>query len=132
MIQLRTLLLLVLAAATAGAQGAEPIVRLDSEIGYLVVAIQRSGCRFSRNGLEYDAAAAAEHLREKYAFVARGKPLGDTETVIERVATRSSITGRPYEVRCPGQDPVPLASWLRAALVRARASGGPGQTPESH
>ena len=41
---------------------------------------------------------------------------------IERAASKSSISGRAYQVRCPGQPVQPAASWFRTKLDALRGS----------
>ena len=109
-------------ALLSGAGAQSPSVA-QVETGYLVGLVEASGCTFIRNGMAYDAVRAAAHLREKSAMVAATGAIGTTEAFIERVATRSSLTGRLYEVSCVGHERVATAGWLREALARYRASG---------
>jgi len=128
MSQVRCLLLvLTLVSASASASTPESV---KQEIGILISTVESSTCRFRRNGIEYDAAKAGAHFRGKYAVVSAGAVFETTEAFIEKVATRSSVTGTPYDVRCAGQERIPLASWLRAALARSRGIRDPRDTRE--
>jgi len=52
---------------------------------------------FIRNGKEYDAASAAKFLRGKWE--AQDKEINTAAEFIEKVATKSSTTGKPYRIR---------------------------------
>ncbi len=114
-------LLLLLALCARVGLASPPDV--NEEVTHLVSLVESSGCEFYRNGLSYDGARAAGHLSEKYALVSAAGKIATGEIFIERVATRSSITGIPYGVKCGGSERVPLADWLNAALARHRATG---------
>lgn len=91
------------------------------EINFLLGYIGGSGCEFYRNGTWHDARTAQTHLKDKYQYlIARGL-VATAEDFIERVATKSSFTGEPYQVRCSGGGSVMTQIWLRKELVRFRA-----------
>lgn len=93
------------------------------EITYLLDTIRHSSCTFIRNGKGYDGAAAADHISAKYEHF---KPeIRTTEDFIARAATKSEMTGVPYQVRCNDGAPTAAADWLRAALM-AHRSATPG------
>jgi hypothetical protein len=92
----------------------------QTEVEYLLSAVANSGCEFNRNGEWYDSQKASAHLRAKYnALVALGH-FATAMDFIEGVATKSSLTGRAYLIRCAGAGPVPTDQWLREALARYR------------
>lgn len=87
------------------------------EIEHLLESVRDSECTFVRNGVDADGAAAAAHLRTKYAYVKRW--VGSAEDFIRLAASASSITGEPYRVRCGGSEG-PSADWLETELRRYR------------
>ena len=90
-----------------------------AEIEQLLREIGTSGCTFIRNGKEHSAEAAEDHLRMKYR---RGKRYADTtENFIDRLATASSWTKKPYMIACPGDLPVPTGTWLHLRLDELRS-----------
>ena len=90
----------------------------DTEIHALIQAVAESECEFSRNGSVYSAEAAAEHLELKYS---RGKRYADSaEAFIDRLASKSSWSGKPYQMICDGQTQ-PTGDWLSATLEEIRA-----------
>ena len=90
----------------------------DPEIQALLHSVETSGCQFQRNGALHDAADAADHLRLKYG---RGKRhVNSAEQFIDRLATESSWTGRPYTIICDGSEE-PTGAWLHRRLAEQRA-----------
>jgi hypothetical protein len=95
---------------------ATPSPRAPEDIQYLLDAIERSGCEFYRNGSWYAAAEARSHLASKYREVDKRRPVRSAQDFIDWVGTRSSMSGEPYRVRCPGSDAMTSAEWFRRAL----------------
>lgn len=119
---MRTVLAFVftLAAASAGAAPLPAAAR--AEVDALLTRLQSSGCEFNRNGSWHAGAEARAHLLKKLD-VLEGKGLVQTaEQFIERGAASSSMSGKPYLVRCPAKAPVESAKWLTAELQTLRAA----------
>ena len=91
----------------------------EAEIEHLITAIGESECVFVRNGKRHSARDAEDHIRMKYR---RAKRYASTaELFIERLASKSSMSKKPYWMECPGNDPVRSGDWLNAELERYRA-----------
>ena len=121
--------LLLLGGLLTASVGAAPLpASARAEVDALLSHLQASGCEFNRNGSWYAGADAKTHLLKKLDYL-EGKDLVKTaEQFIERGASGSSMSGKPYLVRCAGKAPVESAKWLTAELqtVRAaRAASGP-------
>lgn len=86
----------------------------EEEIEYLLDAVGSSGCTFVRNGKQHDAEDAEDHLRMKYRRGKRYAPT--TEKFIERLASASSMSKKPYHIECPGDDVMLTGEWLKAKL----------------
>jgi hypothetical protein len=86
--------------------------RTHGEIVHLLDYLARSGCQFNRNGSWYDAQKARDHLQEKYVYLQKRDLVPDAQAFIERAASTSSMSGKPYEVRCGTAQPVPSGRWL--------------------
>ena len=99
----------------------------EEEIAHLLPYIEQSDCVFTRNGKEYSGAEAQEHIRTKYDYVKR--KVKRAEEFIEYAATKSSMTGRPYLVRC-GEEELLTAEWLKAELAEFRQSPGEAAAPD--
>jgi hypothetical protein len=85
-----------------------------AKIEYLLDSIGSSECIFIRNGKEHEAAGAEDHLRMKYR---RGKKrVASPESFIKRIATKSSFSGKPYRIRCVGEEEQLTAKWLTEKL----------------
>jgi Family of unknown function (DUF5329) len=110
---------------------AAPTPDAKAEIEYLLSAVASSDCRFYRNGSWYDAKSAAAHLRGKYESLAAKGLIGGTDDFIERAATKSSLSGRDYAIKCEGITEMSSRQWLTNLLVAYRATraaaprGGP-------
>ncbi len=116
---------LMLAWSACGAAGLSTTAR--AEIDALLVKLERSGCRFNRNGSWYDAAQAREHLQRKLDYAIEHDMLGSPEQFIAEAASRSSMSGEEYLVHCPGGQPQASATWLHARLdeIRRQAAKKP-------
>jgi hypothetical protein len=115
-------LALGLGLATALAARAEPQAIAQQEINYLIRYIGDSGCEFGRNGIWNNGKAAEAHVRGKYEFLLNFGLIDATEDFIDKAATRSSLSGHAYEIRCGGDLSIPSSLWLSNALARYRAS----------
>ena len=104
------------------AHAAQPAPAAKAEIEYLLSAVASSDCRFYRNGTWYDAKSAAAHLRGKYETLAARGLIGDTDDFIDRAATKSSLSGRDYAIKCEGIAEMSSRQWLTDLLVAYRAS----------
>jgi hypothetical protein len=103
------------------AQAAPPAVAVD-EINYLLGFIDRSGCKFYRNGSWYDSHRTQSHLRIKYNYLAAHDRIKTADDFIEQGATRSSMSGEEYQIQCETGPVVTSNRWLRTALVGYRSS----------
>ncbi|MBV1776352.1 DUF5329 domain-containing protein [Burkholderiaceae bacterium DAT-1] len=92
-----------------------------SEIPYLLNYLKQSGCQFNRNGTWYAAAEAVDHLNQKYDYLLKKGMLATTEDFITKAASESSMSGKPYHVKCAGAAEVESGPWLRAVLGKYRA-----------
>ena len=120
----RVLRVVVLMAGLHGATGSHAALTPagQMEVEHLFGFIAASGCEFNRNGTWYDSEKAAAHLRSKYGFLKYS--LSVPEDFIDRAAAASSMTGKPYEVRCAGRAPIPSTRWLTDELTRFRLQPG--------
>ncbi|MDJ0917497.1 MAG: DUF5329 domain-containing protein [Woeseiaceae bacterium] len=110
---LAALLLSLAANADIGEQSA-------AEIEHLINSIAVSDCTFVRNGKRHSPVAAEKHLRMK---LKRGKRyVSDAESFIERLASKSSMSKKPYFIECDGAEPVPSGDWLMERLAEFRSS----------
>lgn len=89
------------------------------EIQGLLDFVEHSECRFVRNGNEYPGAQARAHLGKKLNYLEGRNMVSSAEDFINLGATKSSVTGTAYEVRCP-TGVQPASTWLTTELKRQR------------
>jgi len=109
---------LALGPGAAVDAAAQPSAGAVQEIDHMLSYVAGSGCGFFRNGSWYDAQRALDHLRTKYDYLRSG--ITSSEEFIERAATKSSLSGQPYLVRCGAGTPVASGTWLMDELARYR------------
>jgi len=112
----------ICAATATCAQAAVPAAA-RVEIVELLRRIGTSGCEFRRNGFGYDSTRAAQHLQLKFDVLAARDAIRSAEDFIDKAATRSSLTGLAYEVRCAGTAAAPSGQWLHEQLSQMRRPG---------
>ncbi|APO96121.1 DUF5329 domain-containing protein [Xanthomonas vesicatoria] len=123
----RFLFLLLLTCGNVCAQGVSATT--SREITQLFTALKQSNCEFSRNGSWHDAPEASAHLQRKYAYLQKKGLVTSTESFIALAATKSSMSGTPYAVRCGQAAPVASQTWFTdklRALRNAPAAGAMG------
>ncbi len=96
-----------------------------AEIDALHGRLAASQCRFNRNGTWYEAPEARAHLARKLTYRLDKELVGNAEQFIDLAATKSSMSGEPYLVACPGGPAVQSRAWLLAELQTLRAHQPP-------
>jgi hypothetical protein len=113
---------LLVALSYGPAVPAAPPAMAQTEINYLLGFIERSGCQFYRNGKWYDSAQAQAHLRRKYDVLAARNRIETAVDFIDQAATRSSLSGEAYAIKCNNGPVVTTNAWLAEVLARYRSS----------
>jgi hypothetical protein len=114
-------LLAALLFAAAGVAGELPAAE-ERLIEALIAGVAgMTDAAFIRNDRSYDAATAAEFLRRKWRRHAA--EVRSAEDFIEKVASGSSTTGRPYRIRLGDGRELPCATVLREELRTLRKNG---------
>ena len=106
--------------------GSLPLFAAESrnpEVDHILTFVRDSSCTFIRNGSDHTSAEAADHIAMKARHA--GVKVTNGDTLIDLVATKSSITGQPYHVRCPGHPEMESGTWLHTELNRFRKSLAP-------
>jgi len=122
---LRLLTIVVLSYLPGTSYSAELSPSTQAEIKALLENLRTSECRFSRNRSWHSGAAAHDHLKRKFNYLVKKGLIAKTEDFITHAATRSSITGEPYQVQCPGRDPELSGAWLIHQLEHLRKTQKP-------
>ena len=94
---------------------------MDDEIDYLISSVGKGGCTFIRNGKTHTGREARAHLRSKRRLNAH--LIDSAETFIEKIASKSSMSGKPYLISCRAKGKQTAAEWFTALLVEYRRSG---------
>lgn len=102
-------LLLTLAGAHADVPPGQ-----EAEVEYLLVYLENSGCNMVRNGKTFSGEEGGNHVRRKYEYFR--DDISSTEEFIELSATKSTMSGKTYQVHCPGEPPIDSADWLLEEL----------------
>lgn len=85
------------------------------------------GAVFIRNGKEYDARAAAEHLRKKWNYVK--DEIKTARDFIDKIATKSSLSGQPYRIRLADGREFKSGEYLHAQLKEIEKADPPPDQP---
>ena len=86
------------------------------KIESLIAFIAKQEGVFLRNGGEYTPGQAAEHLRMKWKK--GGSAIKTADIFIEKLASTSSVSGKPYQIRLKNGQLVNLGPLLKAELKR--------------
>jgi hypothetical protein len=93
-----------------------------SEIHALLSKLEISGCRFNRNGSWFSGSEAKDHLLRKLEYIEGRSTVQSTEQFIELAASKSSSSGKPYQVQCGAEVAVDSRRWLAGQLALLRGS----------
>ncbi|NOQ90355.1 MAG: hypothetical protein GQ549_05360 [Gammaproteobacteria bacterium] len=88
------------------------------EVNHLLTFVKNSGCVIDRNGSVHPAEEGVSHIEMKYDYFR--DDIGSTEEFIELSATRSTMSGDYYTVKCTGKETIKTQDWLLAELKRYR------------
>ncbi|QQN99635.1 MULTISPECIES: DUF5329 domain-containing protein [Pseudomonas] len=98
---------------------AQATPQATQEIKGLLDFVEHSECQFVRNGIEFPGNRARAHLEKKLNYLEGKNMVNSAEDFIDLAATKSSMSGRAYEVRCP-EGAQPASTWLKRELQRQR------------
>ena len=91
---------------------------VDVEIDHILDSVAASDCIFIRNGKEHNPESARDHLTLKRN---RGKKYYSTaDEFVERLASSSSWSGKPYHIRCGDREQELARDWFMAVLQEFR------------
>jgi len=110
-----------LVAAVCAAAPPPPAAR--AEIDELMTRLETSGCEVNRNDSWYPAADARKHLLAKLKYLEDRGMVQTAEQFIELAGSKSSVSGRPYLIKCGSVPPVETGVWFSVQLQALRASG---------
>jgi hypothetical protein len=111
--------LIVLLAIVCDNQALAENPALKPEIDHLLTYISSSNCVYIRNNTEHSSTDAVKHISRKYKHFF--DEIKSAEDFIELSASRSSLTGKDYWVRCGSGDSMKARSWLITELHAFRS-----------
>jgi hypothetical protein len=125
---LRAALLALLLGSVAALSQAAPSASEQKLIDTLIQRVsQMKTVTFMRNGKAHDADDAAKHMRAKFDHFK--DEIVTAEDFIDRCASRSEMTGKPYQVKMPNGSLRNSKEFLNAelrALRKGTAKPGAG------
>jgi hypothetical protein len=108
------------APAAAPTTTPRPVLTEAAKINALIGSVEAMpNAVFIRNGSEYTASRAAEHLRLKWRNA--GGRVRTAEQFIKYCASESSLTGRKYKIRFPDGRTVDSGVFFHEQLARIEA-----------
>lgn len=104
-------------AGSAVSSAAAPPPHEQTRIDKLIRHVEtQKGMTFIRNGTEYSCDDAARFLRRKMDSM--GTDVTTAREFIDRIASKSSMSGKPYHVRFSDGRLIPAAQFLGEELKR--------------
>ena len=97
----------------------------QEEIEGLLSRLGSSDCQFQRNGSWHTAKDAQAHLRRKLDYLIDRDAVTSAEQFIDLAASKSSRSGKAYQVQCGKRAPVASGKWLRTQLRALRNAKKP-------
>ena len=117
-LDMKKLLLAVLIVVAESAMADVPDSQIK-EVDHLLAFVKNSGCTINRNGTDHPAKKGVSHIENKYDYFR--DDIKSTEEFIELSATKSTMSGDYYTVKCAGKETIKTQDWLLAELKRYRS-----------
>jgi len=87
-------------------------------VEHLLEFVRQSDCVMIRNGSEHIGEEAVSHIQKKYDYFE--DDITTTEAFIEYSATKSTMSGKYYTVKCPDGKEMHTQDWLLEELEAFR------------
>jgi len=89
---------------------------VQQQIQSLIAVVRTSSLTFIREGTRHTPAEAAAHLESKYA--SGRDDIHTVDEFIDKVASKSSLSGEPYSIELPGGRVVDSGQWFREQYAK--------------
>lgn len=89
-----------------------------TEIAHLLEYVKTTECTYIRNGTSHNGTEAVSHIKNKYNYYK--KDISSAEDFIRLSATKSTMSGSKYYIKCPGSPKIESGQWLLKELDRYR------------
>ena len=93
-------------------------LKYTEEIAHLLTYVKNTSCKYIRNGDAHDGVTAEKHIQKKYDYYK--DDIGSTVDFIRLSATKSTMFGNKYYIKCAGSAKVESSIWLLEELERYR------------
>ena len=90
----------------------------NTEIAHLLEYVKTTECKYIRNGTSHNGTEAVSHIKKKYNYYT--KDISSAEDFIRLSATKSTLSGSKYYIKCAGLPKVESGQWLLKELDRYR------------
>ena len=117
---LKPLLIIALVFASAAVNAAAS-ADYQLEIDHLLEFVDNAPCQINRNGKIYEANKAGAHIQKKYRYFE--DKIDTSERFIELSATKSTMSGKYYTVKCGDTEWIKTQDWLLEELQNFREQG---------
>ena len=91
------------------------------EVTHLLEFVKTSNCIVNRNGDDHKGKDAVKHISKKYKYYR--DDIKTSEDFIRLSATKSTMSGKMYKVKCLGKPEQTTQDWLLGELKAFRAKG---------
>ena len=85
------------------------------EVEHLLEFVRQSDCVMVRNGTEHNVEDATSHIQKKYDYFK--DDITSTEDFIRLSATKSTMSGKYYTIRCTDKEVIRTQDWLLEELA---------------
>ncbi|WP_415408036.1 DUF5329 family protein [Sulfurovum sp. CS9] len=89
-----------------------------TEIAHLLEYVKTTECKYIRNGTFHSGPEAVSHIKKKYDYFKND--ISSAEDFIRLSATKSTMSGSKYYIKCAGSLKVESGQWLLEELDRYR------------
>ncbi len=93
----------------------------QAEITHLLKYVKNTPCQYIRNGDTHNGPAAVKHIKSKYDYYKDN--ISSAEDFIRLSATKSTISGSKYYIKCTRSAKIESSQWLLQELDRYRKKG---------
>ena len=92
---------------------------VNDEIEHLLSFVEKTECTYQRNGNDYNGSQARKHIQKKYDYYR--DDIKTAEDFIAYSATKSTMSGKKYTIKCVGEKVQFSGEWLNNELKAYRA-----------
>ncbi|MDV6234322.1 YfeK family protein [Leptospira ellisii] len=99
-----------------------------NDLNSLMSSLESCQCKFVRNGSEHEPKEAREHMERK--LKATDGRIGNIPDFIEHIASKSSVSGKPYLVKLKDGKTVEAKLWLTEKWKEISEAKNPPKKPD--